>query len=86
MRERLAIQEEQALAAGELPPPRRPFIDEERDSSQPAAGATGPDVQKGDAPHGLEKFEVAAEPVRLTGFADHAHHLYVFRARQHVVG
>ena len=84
VRESLAIQEEQALAAGEPPPPRRPFIDENCDSSQPAAGATGPDVQSWDAPHGLENLEVAAEPVRLTGFSDHAHHLYVFRARQHV--
>lgn len=68
-REELAIQEQRARREGELAAPRRPFVEEE---SNPVVGnAEAMSVR------GLETLRLVAAK-RLTGFADHAHHMYIF--------
>lgn len=64
-RGKLAAQEQRSFALGEPTPPHRPFV--ELQYSGDAA----------DAPRGLENLQLLGAE-RLTGFADHAHHLYVF--------
>ena len=64
----LADQAQAALEAGEPAPPHRPFVDED---------ATSVDAP---LPRGLETLQlVAAE--RLTGFAEHPHHMYAIQAK-----
>lgn len=64
----LADQAQAALEAGEPAPPHRPFVDDD------ATSADAP------LPRGLETLQlVAAE--RLTGFAEHPHHMYAIQAK-----
>ena len=68
----LAAQEQAAREAGERGAPRRPFVD----VADGTAGACTEGVVP--SPRGLETIElVSAE--RITGFADHAHHVYVLK-------
>lgn len=69
-RQLLAAQACAAAKAGESPPPSRPFVEEHWSASE--ASSSG-------SPRGLEGLQLVACK-RLTGFADHAHHLYAFSA------
>lgn len=60
----LAAAADEALAAGEPPPPSRPFIEEHCETTD-------------SPPRGLQNLHLVACH-RLTGFDEHAHHLYIF--------
>jgi predicted nicotinamide N-methyase len=71
-RDSLSAQERTARDAGEPAPPRRPFVDGE--------GGREPTIESdGGRPRGLSSLELLAAE-RMTGFAEHAHHLYVLAA------
>lgn len=69
-RELLASQASRAVEAGEPPPKYRPFVEDQCGHGEAAAPPQ---------PRGLEGLRLVACQ-RLTGFADHAHHLYAFSA------
>ena len=72
----LATAECAAIACGEPRPPPRPFIEP---SDGPSSGV--PTVETPTSVAGLESLSLLSAR-RLTGFSDHAHHLYVFGARR----
>ena len=72
----LAAAECDAIACGEPRPPPRPFIEP---SDGPSSGV--PTVETPTSVVGLESLSLLSAR-RLTGFSDHAHHLYVFGARE----
>ena len=72
----LAAAECDAIACGEPRPPQRPFIEP---SDGPSSGV--PTVETPTSVVGLESLSLLSAR-RLTGFSDHAHHLYVFGARE----
>jgi predicted nicotinamide N-methyase len=78
-RDSLAAQAQQALAAGEEVATSRPYLDGEAGGSDAAENpATASAVAtSAPPPPGLEALRLLGTE-RLTGFADHAHHLYVF--------
>ena len=70
-RDKLAALEENARAAGEPEAPHRPFVEQKDERG-------GVNARVADsAPRGIETVRLVAVE-RLTGFADHAHHLYIF--------
>ena len=80
-RARLAAEEAVARAAGEPLPAARPFMDDDAGASGDGGGGDGglDDVSPRPPPAGLKALRLLSAR-RLTGFADHAHHLYVFGA------
>ena len=88
-REVLAAKEKAAREAGEAAAPRRPFVDQDASGNQTAAGdanaaassssdVVGEEVHA--TPRGLSLLRLE-HTERVTGFADHAHHVYVVELR-----